>query len=225
VYERQFQQAVTEANRRLQQAIDAGEPAQLIASEADLQEARVVVAPVGRRSEGSLNRWVNDLFTYFRDPNPETRTERATVDVLDVEKNAHIRLVSNRADQFTRLQARTIDAAQTELNEHYRVGAHQGDRSSAYLVIREHILGGRGGKPQAVVEGTLHYDKCQRAVDLLQRLEPGLPETQREIVVREREKMQSALQWADAYGKAEGPEPTLPGWAQALAEELLKPPE
>ena len=211
-YEEQFNEAVTLANAKL-----AAEPTPRSIAAADLPEARKVVAPTGRRMKGSLNKWVNDLYTYFRDPSPELKDTLVRSDADPA--NPHLRLVTNRSQRFPRLEAQTIDTAQTELNEHYRPGAALGDRSSAYLVVAEQHRGGRGKPPVAIVEGTTHEAKCTRAVQLLRRLEPGLPKGQRDIVARERAKMELALAWAINHRDASAPERPLPPFAKDLENE------
>ncbi|WP_285031735.1 hypothetical protein [Mycolicibacterium sp. lyk4-40-TYG-92] len=208
-YEEQFAAAVSQANQRL-----AAEKTPRNIGPAEMAEARTVVAPTGRRSKGSLTKWVNDLFTYFRDPSAEPRDTTVRVDG----GTSAITLVTNRSQRFTRLEAQTIDAAQDELNEHYRAGATIGDKSSAYLVVAEQYRGGRGKPAVAIVEGTTHFDKCKRAVQLLRKLEGGLPKVQREIVARERMKMETALVWAIGYRLPDGDAPPLPSFAADLAD-------
>ena len=142
-YEEQFAKAVAQANVRLAKE----KPPRTIAA-ADLAEARRVVAPTGRRAAGSLAKWVQDLYTYFRDPNPEKVDTVATVASNGVAPG----LVANLSQKFTRLAAQTLDTAQTELNEHYRPGATKGDKSSAYLVVAEQVFVQLLARPQTCVD-------------------------------------------------------------------------
>ena len=213
-YEEQFAKAVAQANVRLAKE----KPPRTIAA-ADLAEARRVVAPTGRRAAGSLAKWVQDLYTYFRDPNPEKVDTVATVASNGVAPG----LVANLSQKFTRLAAQTLDTAQTELNEHYRPGATKGDKSSAYLVVAEQVAGGRGAPAVPIVAGTTHFDKCKRAVQLFRRLEPGLPPPQQAVLQRERSKMETALVWSIAYRDPAQAVRALPGFAADLGPRLAPP--
>ena len=210
-YEEQLHSAVELANAKL-----AKEKRPNVIKPSDLTEARRVVAPTGRRAPRSLEKWTADLFTYFRDPAPEGRDTLVRSDANPA--NPFIRLVSNRSQRFTRLEAQTIDTAQDELNEHYRPGASEGDRSSAYLVVAEQLTGGRGAAPVPIVAGTTHFGKCQRAVQLLRRLEPGLPPAQRAIVATQRGKMETALLWAISYRDVTQRVRPLPDFAAGLPD-------
>ena len=129
-------------------------------------------------------------------------------------------LIQNRETWLPRGEALAVDKAQEVMNDLYREGAEYGDRSCAFMVMKEQFEGGAGNPPQSLKDSTLHATKCQQYIKGLQKRLANLPLEANQKIQQEIVKMQEALTWAEDYRNSD--EPEIPRWAKPWKEELGK---
>lgn len=133
---------------------------------------------------------------------------------------AEARLIANPETRFPREQALAVDKAQQVMNDLYREGGDYGDKSSAFMAMKEQFEGGVGNPAKSLKDGTLHADKCRQYKKGLERHRPSLPPEAQQRIEREIQKMTEALQWADEYYS--GNDPEIPRWAKPWKDQLGK---
>ena len=106
------------------------------------------------------------------------------------------------------------------MNDLYREGAEYGDKSCAFMVMKEQFKGGVGNPPQSLKDSTLHAGKCQQYIKGLRRYLAKLPSEAQEKIEQEIVKMEEALKWAEDYRNSD--EPEIPRWAKPWKEQLEK---
>jgi len=136
------------------------------------------------------------------------------------------RLIQNPETRFPREQALAVDAAQIVMNDLYKEGGDYGDKSSAFMAMKEQFEGGVGNPPKPLKDGTLHANKCRQYKKGLEnkkgleRHGSSLPSEAQQRIDREIQKITEALQWADEY--YDGNDPEIPKWAKPWKDQLGK---
>lgn len=130
------------------------------------------------------------------------------------------RLIQNSETWFPREQALAVDKAQQVMNDLYKEGGDYGDKSSAFMAMKEQFEGGVGNPPKPLKDGTLHADKCRQYKKGLERHRPSLPSEAQQRIDREIQKIIEALQWAKDYYS--GNDPEIPRWAKPWKDQLEK---
>ena len=98
------------------------------------------------------------------------------------------RLIENRESRFPRAVAMAIDDAQEVMNDLYREEAEYGDKSCAFMVMKEQFEGGVENQPMSLKKGTLHHTKCRQYISHLKKrlLDlPSEPNEPKEKITRE----------------------------------------
>lgn len=132
------------------------------------------------------------------------------------------RLIQNPETWFPREQALAVDQAQQVMNNLYKDGGDYGDKSSAFMAMKEQFEGGVGNPPKPLKDGTLHYTKClqYRKSFNKDKTKQNLPSEAKERLYREIQKITEALKWADDYYS--GNDPEIPRWAKPWKDQLGK---
>lgn len=135
------------------------------------------------------------------------------------------RLIENPATRFPRVVALAIDRAQVTMNDLYRPAGDYGDKSCAFMAMKEQFEAGVGKDPVPLKGTTRHALKCEEYCTGLEGIikslaEEGaqLPKEAIERIEAEIEKMKEALEWAESFRA--GNNPDVPKWAKPYRSEL-----
>lgn len=175
-------------------------------------------------SLGIINCSPCNPFTIQSEMNPKGSQENPPLKKLKVSATIpDARLIENPASRFPRAVAMAIDDAQQVMNELYREEAEYGDKSCAFMVMKEQFEAGVDKLPMPLKKGTLHDTKCRQYISHFKKrlLDlPSEPNEPKEKITREIKKMEEALQWAEDYRN--GNDPVIPRWANSWRDQLGK---